>query len=399
MIGPKRKNCSIGVVFCLFAALFATQVLAQNSVIKGTVKNGTTGNPANVESVSLLGLDAGMQVISEISNVSGDFTFNDVRPSGDTPYLVQAVYKGVTYNALVSVPNANETVSTEILVYETTDNLPNLVIQEATYQFRMTDNVLNVSKNYVLMNETDSLNQGEGPRTLVNNDGTFKFRVPETSHGIESLQVNSGLVPINESPIATGEPGVYAINTPIRPGVTQVTLAYHVDYVNKIYGFSENLIYDMHNIILLTAPADMRITGEGIANAGGEAHRDFNIFTREHLNGGENLSFTVIGGSPAVFPIATPTTTLPGKIMTILTIFVLLVLGVVMSRNKSPAKQDRTRGIPKKYINRKNEHLEELAILDDRFSENHISESEYQRKRALVKNQLIELYNKIQKST
>ncbi|MCH7783192.1 hypothetical protein IID62_08995, partial [candidate division KSB1 bacterium] len=68
-------------------------------------------------------------------------------------------------------------------------------------------------------------------------------------------------------------------------------------------------------------------------------------------------------------------------------------------RNKSPVRQDRTRGIPKKYINRKNEQLEELAILDDRFSENHISESEYQRKRVLVKNQLIELYNKIQKST
>lgn len=398
MISRKRTSNFISSGIFILLALYSSQVNAQNSVITGTVKNGTTGNLENVESVSLLGLGAGMQVIGEISNVSGDFTFNDVKPSGDNPYLVQTVYKGVTYNTLVSVPNADETVNTEILVYETTDVLTNLVVQEVTYQFQMVDNNLNVFKNYVLMNETDSLNQTEGPKTLVNNAGTFKFRVPENSHGIETLQVNAGLVPINQTPISTGDPGVFAINTPIKPGVTQVAFGYHVDYNNKFYGYSENLIYDMHNIILLTAPADMMITGEGIANAGGDAHRGFSIFTREHLNRGDDLSFTLIGGSPVVVPIVTPKTTLSGKLMAILAIFVLLGLGVAMSRNKNPVKQDRSRGTPKKYLNRKNEYLDELAMLDDRFSENHISESDYQRKRAQVKHQLLDIYHKIQKS-
>ena len=116
---------------------------------------------------------------------------------------------------------------------------------------------------------------------FVNNDGTFKFRIPESSHGVETLQVNTGLVPINLTPITTAEPGVFAINTPIRPGVTQVAFGYHVDYNNRFFGYSENLFYDMHNIILLTAPADMMIQGEGIANAGGDAHRGFSIFSKD----------------------------------------------------------------------------------------------------------------------
>ena len=75
------------------------------------------------------------------------------------------------YNTTVIVAEAGKSYDTELLVYEPTNDMTGLVVQEATYPFSLSGGLLQILKKYVLMDESDVTN------TTANVAGTFRFKV------------------------------------------------------------------------------------------------------------------------------------------------------------------------------------------------------------------------------
>ena len=383
---------TVTTVFLINQPLFA-----QNSVIKGTIKNGTTGKPAKVEKLALIGLETGMNILKEMKDVDAAFTLTGLMPSKTRPNLVQVEYIGVKYNTDVGIPSGNDTVAVEILVYEPTEELMDIFIKEAQYRFIMSGTILQIQKIFVLENDSET------PRTYINENGTFKFYSPEESHGFDFITVSTGFVPVNQEAFETEEKGVFAIDYPIRPGMTQVGISYHVGYTNKMYAFSEKMLYDMNNFVVITSPADIMVTGGGLIPSGGTANSGFGIFSRDYLARGENLSFTLTGGTPAPSSggnvISVPEMGSGYIILFIILIVAILGLSTIVSRNKAPVKENKKKGIPEKLIKRKEELITKIAALDDKYTENKIIESDYHRQRALLRNKLVEVYKKTERET
>ncbi len=384
-------------IFAILVLTHASASYAQTSIINGTIKNGTTGGSAQVASLTLMGFETGMDIIDDLKNVEGSFTFDNIPSSTERPYLLQAEYKGILYNANVTIPPGKESVSVELVVYEQTGSQNDLSVTNAQYQISMSGTTLQILKTYNVSNES------EIPGTYLNEEGTFLFAIPENSHGINYITVNTGLVPINQDPISTDRPDVFAINYPIKPGVTQVSVSYHVDYAQKVHFFSENVLYEMHNLMVITAPSNIELQSSQLVLTSADAHQDFSIYTSEHLSKGDQLSFSVAGGVPSPLSSvpagqnAVPTSKIGMQTSVLLIVMILGLLGVgsALSRNKAPVREKKEKGLPKKISNRKNELISELAALDDTFADHRIQESDYHKKRSLLKNQLVELYKKI----
>ncbi len=386
------------VLLVLPAVMFYDDSIAQTSTIQGTIRNGTTGGSSVVESLTLTGFETGMDIVDALSNVSDSFTFHNVSPSSGRPYLIQAEYKGILYTTNVTVPPGSETVSVEVVVYEQTDIPQDLVVTNAQYRFSMSEQTLQILKIYNVSNESDN------PRTYVNGEGTFLFRVPQESHGINFLTVNTGLVPVNQEPVSTDNPGVFAVDYPIKPGLTQVSVSYHVEYGQKIHLYSEEVLYGIDDLVVVTTPSNMILTGDRFTPAEADAHQDFSIYKSEHISAGELLTFTLSGGAPSPLAsvpagqraVQTSQIDLSGILMAVLLLLLILGAGSVISRNKTPVLEKKEKILPRKIANRKNELIIEIASLDDTFADHRIQESDYYKKRTQLKNQLMDLYKKIE---
>jgi len=85
---------------------------ARAGTVHGTVKNGTTGQPAAGIEVILIQLQGGMQpVANSKSDAQGEFTF-DNPGLGAQPMLIRAVYHGVNFHQ--PVPPGTSSVQVEI---------------------------------------------------------------------------------------------------------------------------------------------------------------------------------------------------------------------------------------------------------------------------------------------
>ncbi|MFC1729838.1 hypothetical protein ACFL6I_05830 [candidate division KSB1 bacterium] len=379
-------------LFCVtvFSPFTGSSVLyGQTAVIKGSVRNGTTGGLHTAEAVRLFDMGTGeMMQVRELNNVS-EFVFDGLIRSAMAHYLVQVEYKGVIYSENVPLQTGIETVDTDVTVYEPTSDDGVIHIENVQIVFANTGPRLQVVRVYRIANNADV------SKTYVSDNGTFKFAVDPMSAGIDFVTTNTGATPVNQAPFETDDHGIFAIDYPFKPGVTEVTVSYSVDYSSGTYTFSESQLYDIPEVFVACIPADMAVSGMPLEHAGLDSQRDMHVYSAEPVTAGSTVSFTLSGGSPGGQIMWTPNRVDEYKYVLIPLVLALLLLGNFVSRNKAAVKSKST---PKKLLQQKDALLNEIAQLDDKFAQNQMSESDYKRKRGQLKNRLIELYKRIDKA-
>ena len=197
--------------------LLFTTVLSAS--IGGRVVNGTSGKAAANITITLLKPGAqGMQTLgTTTSDAAGHFAFDKDQPGGG-PQLLQAAYKGVTYNKLLTpnVPTSN----VEIEVYEVTKS-------PAVAKIAQQMLVLEPSSSHLSVNETVVIQNGT--KTTYNNDvlGALRFYLPPAANGQVrvSAQGPQGM-PLPRAAEKTDEGDVFKVDFPVKPGETQIQVAY-----------------------------------------------------------------------------------------------------------------------------------------------------------------------------
>ena len=245
----------------LLAALLLPLAAAAQPV-RVTIVNGTTQGPASADLVTLYRLGEGMEPVDQVENPDAQLTLeapdDDAAAGGIRPFLLQATYRGVNYNAPVRL-NPGETTEAAIVVYDPFAEWDETEIGLSTWRAlyrRMPGerDALRVDHIFVVQNRS------EPPRTFIHDDETLRFRLPPEDLLLELPTVSStgetGM-PVPQSSFAVGDQGDYAIRTAFKPGETEIVLSYAVAYEGERYEARLVAPRASPEVLLLASPLDM----------------------------------------------------------------------------------------------------------------------------------------------
>jgi hypothetical protein len=199
--------------------LFAAAASA--ATITGTVTNGTTHTPAAGDSVTLIALDQRMQEISKTTtDAQGHFSIDSPDPG---MHLLRIDHQGAAYfqPAPANSPNVNATVYDVAAVVAGVSTVANVMRVETDGQG------LRVTQSFFVKNDSNP------PRTQFSKK-SYEFYLPANAQIEGSAAEAPGGMPVQSSPVPLEDKGHYAFLFPLRPGVTQFQLSYHLPYTGTL---------------------------------------------------------------------------------------------------------------------------------------------------------------------
>jgi len=234
--------------------------------VDGVVVNGTSGQPQSGVVVTLLQPGAqGMQTLGSVkSDAQGQFKFDKEVPPG--PVLVQGLYQGATYNMMLTP--GTPTTGVRLNVYDSTSKPGTAKGEQHMILIEPSADALAIGETFLFQNATTTTFQD--PKK-----GSFEFYLPASTNGKVQVTVSApGGMPIQRPAERTGQPGVYKVSYPLKPGETRFDLEYSVPAATK---YSAKLVPMDGPTRLVTAPT-VTLTGDGIEPMGQEPRTKANIY-------------------------------------------------------------------------------------------------------------------------
>jgi hypothetical protein len=214
---PRRTIAQFfAVAHCAVLAISASA-----ATITGTVTNGTTHTPAAGDTVVLIALDQRMQEIARSkTDQQGHYSIDAPDPG---MHLIRVDHEGAAYfqPAPPNTPNVNVQVYDVAAVVAGVSTVANVMRVETDAQG------LRVTQSFFIKNDSSP------PRTQFSSH-SYDFYLPPDSQIEGSAAMAPGGMPVQSSPVPVGEKGHYAFLFPLRPGVTQFQLSYHLPYSGSL---------------------------------------------------------------------------------------------------------------------------------------------------------------------
>ncbi len=244
------------------------------ATIDGTVINRTTGKPAAGVSMALIKPGQnGMQTIGNTTTDSaGHFAFEKDQPGGG-PQLLQAKYKGVDYNKLMTpnIPTSN----VEVDVFEATKSPAVARVAERMLTLEPSTSQIAVTETVIIQNSS---------QTTYNNDalGGLVFFLPPAANG--QVRVNASGpqgMPLPRAAERTGQENVFKVNFPIKPGQTEFDVNYALPagspftYRGRVVGVKGMPTGPLR----LIAPPGVTLSGTDLEKVGTEPKTQATIYT------------------------------------------------------------------------------------------------------------------------
>ena len=212
-----RPSWIVGV----FCAVFSFAAGASAATITGTVTNGTTHTPAAGDAVTLISLDQRMQEIAKTTtDAQGHFSIDAPDPG---MHLIRIDHQGAAYfqPAPPNTPNVNAQVYDVAAVVAGVSTVANVMRVETDAQG------LRVTQSFFIKNDSNP------PRTQFSKQ-SYDFYLPPAAQIEGSAAMAPGGMPVQSAPVPLGDKGHYAFLFPLRPGVTQFQLSYHLPYSGSL---------------------------------------------------------------------------------------------------------------------------------------------------------------------
>ena len=239
------------------------------AAIDGIVVNKTTGKPAVEAPIVLMQLGEGGMMPVGTTRTAADGKFHFEANGGG--FLLQATVNGVTYNKMIQ---AGQTGDVTVEVYDTTKSAKDVSVVQHMMLLEPNDGKLTVSETVVYKNDGNA--SFADPAA-----GTFRFYVP--SEVKEELQVRvtgPGGMPTNVTAIASGTPGVYKLENPIKPGETRFDVQYALPFGDKGTLKSRVLhpITESAGQTRIVTPSGVSVKGAGIEDLGTEPQTQAQVY-------------------------------------------------------------------------------------------------------------------------
>jgi hypothetical protein len=265
------------------AALFASLGIAQAGTVRGTVINGTTGQPAAGVELTLIQPMGGMQELAHAkSGAQGEFTFDNPN-LGAQPMLVRASYRGIHFNS--AVPPGTSTVQVDI--FEPSKDPKTIEVPSHFVIFQPDGSTLKVAEEYQIENKS------QPPHAYYRTEGSFDFALPEEGQLQNVAAAGPAGMPVVQLPIDKKK-NRYSIAYAFRPGESTVRYSYEVPYAGNTASLRIPAVYPGR--LLVVAPPSMQVSGDGFAAAGQE--QGMNLYLRQDVPAGTLVAVNVSGTAP-----------------------------------------------------------------------------------------------------
>ena len=240
-----------------FAIWAATLALPLFGAVEGTVINGTTGKPQADATVTLINLGKGMQTLASVkADAAGKFSFgNELEPG--TPYLLQGLYEGVTYNRML--PPGTSPSGLQLQVYNAAAKSPDAKVGQHMILLEPSAGNLAVSETVIYTNE--------GRTTLLAPEGSLRFFVPSTVTAPVRVTVQGPQgMPVQRPAEKTNEPNTWVVKAPIKPGETRIDLSYSMPLASPA-NFASKVLHG-GGAVRIVVPKGVKLDGKSVQNVG-----------------------------------------------------------------------------------------------------------------------------------
>lgn len=185
--------------------------------VEGTVQNLTTGQRQEGAVVTLVSLGSGMNNLGSVkSSADGRFRF-DVSMQPSTPYLIQALHQGVTYNQMLQPGAAASGIS--LAVYDASTQTTEAKVVQHMILLEPSGTELAVNESVIFSNT--------GKTTYQDPQGTLKIYVPSTVNVPVRVRITAPQgMPISREAEKGAASNTYVVRYPIKPGETRIDLMY-----------------------------------------------------------------------------------------------------------------------------------------------------------------------------
>ena len=259
---------------------------ARAGTVRGTVKNGTTGQNAEGVEITLVQPMGGMQELAHAKSGSlGEFSFDNPNV-GAQPLLIQANYRGVRFNAAVPPGNSNATVQLDI--YEPSKDPKTIDVPSHFVIFQPNGATLKVAEEYQVENKS------QPPRAYFRTDGNFDFALPEKGELQNVAASGPAGMTLTQLPIDKKN-NRYSIAFAFRPGDNSVRYSYDLPYPNNAATLKVPTVYPGR--VVFVAPPGLQVTGDGLSAAGQE--QGMNLYLRQDVPAGTLVAVNVSGTASA----------------------------------------------------------------------------------------------------
>lgn len=274
-------------IFWLGLILLAAVAGAAAGTLTGTVRNGTTGQPAAGVPVVLLRTMASMDAVADAkTDAQGRYRLEH-DALGQEPMLIRVNFKGVLFHR--QLPPGTNTSEIEIEVFEPTQDSKAVQVLTRLIALQPNGASLLVGEEYSLLNNT------KPPAAQYKADGNFEFQVPESGELAEVSAWGPAGMPVIQGTIDKG-PRRYAVAFAFRPGQSGVRFSYQVPYRGDQIVLRIPSPYATARTVIL-APPPMQVSAAGFQPAGSE--QGFNVYTRDAVHAGDALAISVSGTAPS----------------------------------------------------------------------------------------------------
>ena len=235
--------------------------------VDGTVTNQTSGKPQAGATVTLIKLGGGMETVASAkSDAGGKFSLaQDLQPG--TPYLVQTLYEGVTYNK--AIPPGSPAAGLALSVFEASAKKGDAKVSQHMILLEPSGTDLTVNESIVYSNI--------GKTTFSDPAGTLRFYLPSGANGQVKVNVTGPQgMPITREAIKTRDANVYAVNYPVKPGETRFDLSYAVPSASP--GTFESKLLHGGGPVRIVVPKGVKLEGGNIKDLGPEPRTQASIY-------------------------------------------------------------------------------------------------------------------------
>jgi len=211
----------------------------------------------------------------------GKFAFDNVTPGAQTPYLVQAVHQGVTYNKMLPPGGAATPVSVD--VYDASGKVPEAKVTQDMILLERTGNQLVVNETVIFTNT--------GKTTFQTPDGTLKIRVPADIIGAVKMRITAPQgMPISREPDKGKDPNTWVVRYPIKPGETRIDFSYMAPSSGESTRFTGRVLHG-GGPVRFVAPQGVKLESPALTDLGPEPRTQASVY---ELKGSE-YDLTVTG--------------------------------------------------------------------------------------------------------
>lgn len=262
-------------------------------LIKGTVRNLTTGRPVPGQQITLLGTGEKAQEEAHArTDALGTFTLESQR-SGK-PHLVRTVYQGVNYDQQVSAGTA-----ISIDVAEASSRVKGIIGVIEIIRAGSHGSSLHISDMIEVRNISNP------PLTQVS-ERTFEVYLPSAAKIDSVLAAGPADIGTLVSVRAIdGDPGHFTVNFPLRPGATKFAFNYDLPYHGRIAFRTKNMLPLQQLAVMI--PPTMSFASKNAAFQALTVHTArYKVEAAEQLKAGEKLEFELSGSAVQDQSQATP---------------------------------------------------------------------------------------------